>query len=103
MNQPAWSLRTPREWQANTDLKANSTGRILNTDLTSRILHAKAHQKSGLRAHRSKALSRERAFQFQRQGDRRSVWNPGGTAVQDLAEAGEKRVPEIRARDQRRL
>src|ERR1700722_12872926 len=47
---PRWLLEPTSRLSANLDLKAISSGRILNTDLTSRIFHAKTYKKSGLRA-----------------------------------------------------
>src|SRR6202167_6842100 len=47
---PRWLPEPTVRLPANLYLKAISSGRILNTDLTSRIFHAKTHQKSGLRA-----------------------------------------------------
>jgi hypothetical protein len=67
------------------------------------ILNAEAYQESRLRAHRFEALGGECAGQLQRERDRRNLWNPGGAALEDFAEAGEERIFALRARNQRRL
>src|ERR1700722_1783445 len=88
MNPRRWPPEL-RCWQpVNPDLKAISSGRILNTDLTSRIFHAKTNQKSGLRADGveiPRRASRDACPERQGRGGR--LRNPSPAFGQDFAAA----------------
>src|ERR1700677_2157525 len=101
---PRWLPEPTCRLPANLDLKAISSGRILNTDLTSRIFHAKTHQKSGLRADGVEIPRRASGdARPQRQGRRGRIRNPSPAFGQDSAAADQSGAFAVSRRDERGL
>src|SRR5579863_5382734 len=87
-------------WPLNGDIN----GRILNTDLTSRIFDAKAHKKSGLRVDGAQVPCRApRICGTQRQRCRRCLWYSGAAIGEDPATAYEERTSSLSCRHERRI